>query len=707
MSNYYHWYKGRKIEFERESGYEVESRKGTSNKLFNNFKSQLFSSDMSFKSLSKHSIIIFSDSDNIRNYLKSNNSIKKYNKVSTLKYNGVYYKDYNSTGSYEYVVELRDHTLKINEVLTKISVYNQSHVALLSAAGNYIFLVQSSSQELNNPKEYKEFISLEKNIYSIGSFEADEIDLDFAVQNIENKPHCKPFSQIQVTEAHKYVKEHLDKNYTPRIALLDNGIYHKHYELVHSVNEDLSWNYVNNQKNIIPGLEDFHGTACAGIIGARQKSEKGFNGIAFGSEIIGYKICSGKTRDSFFSSNFYLIKAFYDAAYVTKCDVITCSFSLGYESMIFEDLITKITREGRGNLGLPIVFSAGNDKKEIKFPTTINNVFTISSSSLDNEPLRSSYGKNVLVGAPGEYVVTTNLPETYGENNLKLDGIQYYNYTYFDGTSASAPIVAGLVGLILQIKPNLTLDAIRKLIISGCDPLNNNSEYNYGKGVVNVLKTIKNINPKTNKMSNSKFNLTGNVVLSGTANHNQFIYGSQLYGTNFGVFCDFNVGYPDANKKTECNIIGATASIVNYKGILDLGILGMPTLKLQVYNFGDRKETALVMNIKLQAVVAGKSTYSAKVKIDKTDLIKEEHLFVVNRDLVRINNDPKNPIVDGVFENEFYYRDGLRYAERKVTEVPEEYYYNNEENVTYQNYPLQLNIPGAKCANAINRLTIY
>lgn len=110
------------------------------------------------------------------------------------------------------------------------------------------------------------------------------------------------------------------------------------------------------------------------------------------------------------------------------------------------------------------------------------------------------------------------------------------------------------------------------------------------------------------------------------------------------------------------------------------------------------------MDLKLQAIVAGKSSYSQKVIVHKDDLIKEEHLFVIKRELIRLNED--KPILNGVFENEYYFRDGLRYEERKVTNVPEEYYYRNI-NETYSNlYPMEYNKPSAKCANAINSLTI-
>jgi len=490
MTDYYHIYKGRKIKFVRESAFEVRSRENISNTFINNVRNDFQKNNIDIKSFSERKFIVCNDSDNVEEYLKQYKEIKTFKKISLLKYDGVHYRENNTENYYEYILELRDLTIEINEVLHKINLYNHSNVTLKDSVDKYIYLIESTTQDLMIPEHYKNLIYFEKNIFTIGSYESDEMKPEYTIQEVEEKPYCKPFEHISVIEAHNYIKYNAEKIYNPKIALLDNGVFYKHYELESAINHNLSKNYVDSA-DITPTVEDFHGTACAGIIGARRHNDKGFDGIATGCEIIGYKICEGNKSDNFFSSNFNFIKALYDAAFATKCDVISCSFSLGYECTILENLILKITTQGKNKLGIPLVFSAGNNIREIKFPKTIPNVFTIAASNLQDEPHESNYGKNVLVSAPGENVVTTNLPDIYGENNIELDGTQYYNYTYFRGTSAAAPIVAGLIGLMLQVKPKLKLNEIKKLIKAGSKPLHNTTTNNYGSGVVNILETVK------------------------------------------------------------------------------------------------------------------------------------------------------------------------------------------------------------------------
>lgn len=209
--------------------------------------------------------------------------------------------------------------------------------------------------------------------------------------------------------------------------------------------------------------------------------------------------------------------------------------------------------------------------------------------------------------------------------------------------------------------------------------------------------------------SNDIIERSGNIVLSPSEEHHQFIYGSQLYGTIFGVFCKFTVKFPDTNQKDECIISKIDVNILNYKGILDLGIYEKPTLEVKDYDFGDETKKSLVMHITLQAIVAGRSKYEQSSVLEQELKVNKDHLFIVERDLIKLNkfnDNPNDPIVKGVFEEEFYFRDGIRFIKREVTDVPDDLYYLNI-NPTYPQHNNTPKKPSGKCANAVNRLIIY
>jgi len=67
-----------------------------------------------------------------------------------------------------------------------------------------------------------------------------------------------------------------------------------------------------------------------------------------------------------------------------------------------------------------------------------------------------NYGDWVDVAAPGLSVHTTKVGGGYGT---------------FSGTSAASPHVAGLAGLLLSVRPELTPDEVRQIIMDSSEPL--------------------------------------------------------------------------------------------------------------------------------------------------------------------------------------------------------------------------------------------
>jgi len=88
----------------------------------------------------------------------------------------------------------------------------------------------------------------------------------------------------------------------------------------------------------------------------------------------------------------------------------------------------------------------------------------------------SNYGKAIDVVAPGTSIYTTT-----------KDG----GYSPRAGTSYSAPIVNGVVGMIWAANPSLTPDEVKSILFSTTDDLGDAGEDNtFGWGRVNVYKAV-------------------------------------------------------------------------------------------------------------------------------------------------------------------------------------------------------------------------
>ena len=252
----------------------------------------------------------------------------------------------------------------------------------------------------------------------------------------------------------------------------------------------LSYNYGTGTKDPTPtsGSSGFHGTACAGIVGAQGYNSGGVRGVAPMTRLSGLNI--------FATSSTWSIE---DALDRSGIDIFSNSWGPVSSSYLTDwgEGITGALADGavygRDGKGAVYVFAAGNDRTSTHegYANTSNlqnSKYVITVSSVNAFGKLSSYsntGANILVaGTGGEYgitypaVVTTDLTGVgVGDDTLyDLDGNPIANsslggdnpdgnYTRFmNGTSAACPSVSGIVALMLQVNPELTRRDVKHIL---------------------------------------------------------------------------------------------------------------------------------------------------------------------------------------------------------------------------------------------------
>jgi subtilisin-like proprotein convertase family protein len=215
-----------------------------------------------------------------------------------------------------------------------------------------------------------------------------------------------------------------------------------------------------------------HGTWVSGVVGAAANNGYGTVGVASGATLAGFYARFGTGGSSRAEIADLL-------AHQVNVDVSNNSWGYGTAfsdnfqnaswSPIADALHLGVT-EGRDGLGTVFVFAAGNDRQYVAGSATLdgdntnyhnltNSRFdiTVAASTKDGHIASfSAPGASILVTAPGDSILTM------GPDNG--DGDRSNDFIFVNGTSFAAPIVSGVVAMMLEANPDLGYRDVQEIL---------------------------------------------------------------------------------------------------------------------------------------------------------------------------------------------------------------------------------------------------
>jgi len=240
------------------------------------------------------------------------------------------------------------------------------------------------------------------------------------------------------------------------VAVLDNGIDLYHEDFIDKLVQ--GWNYVeeNNNPQAVGGYA--HGTACAGIIGAKTHNDSGIAGIAWNCKIMPIRV---NNADNWEYAD--LIQGI-NHAKDYGAQILSISLGTGWPDNNLANTITNAANNGRNGKGCVIVASSGNSNSSVKYPAANENVIAVGASTQsDMKWDYSCTGSSLDVVAPSGAL--NNLGDVWSTDISGTPGYSTSNYVgTFGGTSAACPLVAGLAALILAKDPELTRIQVQTII---------------------------------------------------------------------------------------------------------------------------------------------------------------------------------------------------------------------------------------------------
>lgn len=259
-----------------------------------------------------------------------------------------------------------------------------------------------------------------------------------------------------------------------RIGIWDDGIQYDHPDLQRAYDPTL-------HIRIGSGLHDpyasgelaIHGTAVAGIIAAADDGA-GVVGVAPDARIAGVDILSpdGTTANTFRAlKDFDITNHSWGPDYPYQVEILGRRWVDSYYDGLYESAVL-----GRGGLGTINVFSAGNDRTEGR--QTIDSLLTGKAHGIavgavtqtGDVSWYSTPGATLLVSAPsnggGAGIWTTDRTGAAGYSDSRNEvANRTADYTSeFGGTSAAAPMVSGIVALMLEANPRLGWRDVQEIL---------------------------------------------------------------------------------------------------------------------------------------------------------------------------------------------------------------------------------------------------
>ena len=309
------------------------------------------------------------------------------------------------------------------------------------------------------------------------------------------------------------------------VAIIDSGI---------ATNTDLAASRIVGWKDFVNGQETpyddaGHGTFVAGLIAgdgtASLPLENGgtasvqFRGVAPAANVVGIKVLDevGQGRTSALIAGIAWAIAHrndYDIRVLNisiggspVCTVTKDPVALAVEAAWRSGITVVCAAGNEGSFGSGGVLSPGNDPFVITVGATDSK--ETSSTADDTVATYSSAGPTLFdevakpdVVAPGNRLVSVRTVGSFIDTNFPANVIplESYetsasagaasNYLMLSGTSASTPVVAGAVALMIGEDPTLTPDDVKVRLMGTADPVAGATADQQGAGLIDVDEAL-------------------------------------------------------------------------------------------------------------------------------------------------------------------------------------------------------------------------
>lgn len=246
------------------------------------------------------------------------------------------------------------------------------------------------------------------------------------------------------------------------VAILDSGVDAAHPDLQGRLVPGRNFYDNNDDTTDLTG----HGTAVAGIVAAAANNAVGVASVGFGAKIMPMRVTDAS------GSGYYSLMA---AALTTAADNGVRVANISFLGASLSSTVDSAAQYMRSKGGV-VVVSGGNTGDLRLDPPRAALTVVSATTTMDQRPSFSSWGDYIDVAGPGISIWTT---------------LRGGSYDTVSGTSASAPVVAGVYALMMSANPGLSPAALDDILFSTALDLGTTGwDQEFGHGRVNAAAAV-------------------------------------------------------------------------------------------------------------------------------------------------------------------------------------------------------------------------
>ncbi|XP_017351647.1 proprotein convertase subtilisin/kexin type 7 [Ictalurus punctatus] len=253
------------------------------------------------------------------------------------------------------------------------------------------------------------------------------------------------------------------------VVVVDDGLQHTLEDIQPNYSPEGSYDLNSNDPDPMPHPDshgdNHHGTRCAGEIAAVPNNSFCAVGVAYGSKVAGIRVLDGPLTDSMEAVAFnkhYQVNDVYSCSWGPDDDGRTVDgpHPLGQAALLHG------VQHGRKGFGSIFVVASGNGglySDNCNYDGYANSIYTVTIGAVDENGKMPFYAEECA----------SMLAVTFSSGGRQLRSIVTSDWSLqhgtgctegHTGTSAAAPLAAGMVALMLQVRPCLTWRDIQHII---------------------------------------------------------------------------------------------------------------------------------------------------------------------------------------------------------------------------------------------------